>query len=101
MGRKEFLFSYKLQSIMEKSQGSNLEQEMRQRDYRKTLLIGLLAWLVVLPFLHRLGTHFWGGTAHCGLGPPISMNNQENDPQIHTQACLMEAIAQLRVPLSK
>lgn len=35
-----------------------------------------------------------GGSAHSGLGPLISIINQENDTQIYPQDPLMEAILQ-------
>lgn len=39
--------------------------------------------------------------AHSGEGPPTSVINQGNAPQICPQAKLMEAILELRVPLSR
>lgn len=45
--------------------------------------------------------HAQSDTAHCGLGTPTSVTNQENALQICPRAKLMEAVLELRVPFSR
>ena len=81
--RKELIMFYRLESIMEGSQGKSSKRELKQRPWRNTaywLVIHGLLSLLSYRTQHCLPRQGWH--THSGLGLPTSIITQENVLQI-------------------
>lgn len=73
LGRKEFILSYRIESIIKRSQGRNMSRKLEagtEAETRGMLLTDLLPWLAQLPLWDTCPV----------MVPPTSITNQENGP---------------------
>jgi hypothetical protein len=100
LGRKGFIFSYSVRSIMKGSQGKTPWRRLKQKPWRdaayRLVPRGLLNMLS-----YTTQDHFpRGGAIHTGLDPLMSITNHQTSPQTWPQSNL-EAFSLLRFPLPR
>lgn len=89
---KGFISVYRLQSIMEESQGSQ-EGGSEAKTMEEQCLLAYLLWLELSQLSKQPRTlpPSKGDTYHSGPGPCKSINNQENAPSPYPQGNLIES----------
>lgn len=81
-------YTYRSQSTIEGNQGWDLTARTVE-EYYFSPHSGLPTDLQIANFLMQPSTRCSEMVSHCGLGPPMSINNQDNPPQAFPQVYLL------------
>jgi hypothetical protein len=95
--RKGFISSDNSQGVFSSLRGLRAGTEAEAVEER--CFLACSPWLLSLLF-YAIQNHLpRSDTAHCGLGPPTSITNLENDPRVCPEASLVGAFYQLSFTL--